>query len=263
MTGECFRALPASLEILWIKGFMNKLKPDCLLHLTRCPELRELDLRSFEARISMATVLAGCPRLSKLVVSGMILQMEQWLPRTGAPALQYLYEVGYADDAGFGRLPKLMPGLQTLELDSCNTKVTEVGMRHLHRCPQLRSLKIGMHVTDAMLKALHGAPLTELHLRPPMWSNKPVGFSARVVCRMVLACPSLTELCFQDYLNIVELVDALGPKLPLGRELTIYVSSNCMGKLRNFPINPRLHIKLTSYGEKVVGFPLDLEYDDD
>ena len=166
--GDCLSLLPAELQSVSLSAAM-RIKSASLRHLTRCQQLRELDLYYMKEALSedLAVVVSACPQLERLSVKGCDKLTGDWLPK-------------------LRRCPQLR------DLDLSHTLVRNENLvAAMAACPQLERL------TAAMCSQLTGDWLTGLkhcpRLRDLDLSHTTVR-SSKKLAAAVAACPQLERL---------------------------------------------------------------------
>ncbi|XP_043209815.1 F-box protein SKP2A-like [Amphibalanus amphitrite] len=187
--------------------------------------LRELDISDVTSVTAedLAAGLASCTRLERLSAAGLVLPPEGCLPVTGLPALRHLNlrRAEALTDTTLRRLPALLPGLYTLNINFCRL-VSEEGLRCVRELPQLRALHLAgvPCVSSDVLDCLGDQPLAELELGCSETFPKQVG--AEAVQSLVLRCAKLRRLTLYDRLSRVRaVVHALAGQLARERTVTL------------------------------------------
>ena len=115
-----------------------------LPQLTRCPQLRELDLSWSRVRSQeLAAVVAACPQLERLAVADCRELTGDWLPQlTRCPQLRQLnLSETQVRSQELGAVVAACPQLERLVVARCG-ELTGDWLPQLTRCPQLRQLNL-------------------------------------------------------------------------------------------------------------------------
>ena len=127
------------------------------------------------------------------------------------------------------------PAGARVNIQGCKA-VTRKGMRHLRRCEQLLSLNLrGLpRLTGASMDQLHGMQLKELLLGGSSWA-----VTDEDVARLVVACPSLTQLDIRYLRKITpRLVNLLLEELSGSRVVTLIIKRTWGEQKNNLPPLP-------------------------
>ena len=158
-----------------------------MTELARCGELRSLELE-WVAELEhedLATGLAGCVRLERLVIKRRRDPVSHCLPPAGLPALRRL-ELFNCDllDSDLQQLVLRLPNLQSVILEYC-THSTEHDVAQLGKLSDLTYLRLMAH--------LRTTRLTELWLDDDVPSSA-VSVTAQGLLMLTQRCPCLREI---------------------------------------------------------------------
>ena len=141
--GDCLSLLPAGLKSVTL-SYAEVIKSASLRHLTRCRELRELDLTwTMVLSEDLAVVVAACPLLERLSVHCCPRLTGTWLSElSSCPQLRDLdLSVTNVRSEELAAMAAACPQLERLDVDSC-WEPTGAWLLELRHCPQLRDLDL-------------------------------------------------------------------------------------------------------------------------